>query len=1462
MRRRRLNVRLLTWLVVGTALVGGGVHALQVHNTRKYLTGYLALADRAEKEGKPEKAREYLKRYLDFKANDDDVLVRYARLLDDLSETVPGALSATLQTYEKILERARDDSRYLDLRLRLARILVGDRRYRLAQPHLEILRAHAHDPSVPADGQWQELLAQCLESEQQYDEAAKLYEEAIRQAPGRIETYLRLALLLRQHGRSSVQEAESAAASKKPGSTVEKGAKPVAKTSAEPVIKKFVPDSQGADAVIDRMVAANRQSAQAYLARSRYRRQYGLPGADEDLARARKLGPDDPDVILAAAQAEMTRESGRLDEARKLLEHGLAKHPRKAALYQLLANLELRENHPKAAEECLTRGLREADDRQGVEWTLAHLLVQKGDAERAKKLVDDLSATAFPKPLLDYLKARLLVLQGDWAQAARALEQVRRLLEGASPELVSQVDLLLGQCYERLNDSERRLAALKSAAETNPKAVPTRLEWANALAAEGKFDEAIAAYRALISEFPAAWLPLARLLVLRNLQRPENQRHWEDAEKALTEAAQAVPGAEVELAVLQAQVLMGRQQAGEAQKILERVRDAHPDRVEPWLGLADLWLKQGQPDQALALLDEAEPRFQGQTEALVTLQLARISQWAQRGGEAARNAIAKLADDQKLQSLPPEPRARLLQGLAEAVGQLQDRASAGRLWTKLAEQKPQDLQPRLVLLDLAIQSRDEAALQRAIENLRKVEGEDGVYWRFGDALHWIAQAGSPATAGAGGAKPLQAARARLEEIAKRRPGWSRVPLLEAEIAVKEGRPDQAIASYQKALALGEQGPEVVRRLVQLLFERRRFAEADQALRKLQAQGPLSGDLQRLAAEIALQSGDPERALKLASEAVPADANNVSDLLWLGRIYAAAQRSTEAEAAFRRATTLESGAKVPDTWIALVQHLARSGRTDQAKQEIENARKQLPPKRAAWATAICHELVEQEAEASQQFQAALRDQPDNAGLLHDAADFYLRSNQFTKAEPLLRRLTDDPKTQASAEMVAWARRGLASALAAEGKFDEAMDVFKQIARREGRPGPEDQRTQALILAARPEPEHRLLALDLLEKLRQAQALGTDDELVLARLYETVPDLPSKTWPKARQILFDLVVRDAQPRYLAAFVNGLLQHEEAPTGIEPWLAKLEALAPPDQNFETLSLRARLLQAEGRDDEAVRRLQNFATQNPEQAEAVAGLLEAMNLPAAAEQVVGQLKAKKPEDELAIAEFLARLGHPERALDLCDKLWEAQTCPPEQVADAYATILDTAKDPRLCTRVREKLAPALQNDPSNPRLLVAQAVLLSTEGHPDEAVKVYRALLRSNDSDLVALNNLAWLLALEDQPAPAAEALDLINRAIRLAGPMPPLLDTRAVARLATHRPDEAERAVQDLETALRQSRTAPFAFHLARAYLATKTKQRDQALATFKKAEKLGLKATLLDPAERPIYQQLRSELLGLR
>jgi tetratricopeptide (TPR) repeat protein len=616
---------------------------------------------------------------------------------------------------------------------------------------------------------------------------------------------------------------------------------------------------------------------------------------------------------------------------------------------------------------------------------------------------------------------------------------------------------------------------------------------------------------------------------------------------------------------------------------------------------------------------------------------------------------------------------------------------------------------------------------------------------------------------------------------------------------------------------------------------------------------LSGDLARLAAEVSVVEGrDRERGLELAARAVPADSRDFRDHLWLGQVSLSAGQKDKAEAAFRRALALNEAA--PETWVALVVFLAGAERRAEAAQELERARRVLAPAVAPLALAPGYEALDERQKAEEQYQALLKDRPDDPHLLRSAINFYLRGGQTPQAEALLNRLAQW-RRPGGEEPAAWARRVLALLLASSGDYrqtDRALALIDQNLT--DRPTPQDERARALVLATRPGERRRSIRTleDSFSRLRP-----TPYELfLLARLYEA-----DRNDGKANELFLGLLTaRDGDtPLFLSQYILFLLRRDSLGEAAV-WLARLEAKEP--QAARTVELRARLRSKQGQGDQAAKELEALgrreaeARKDPRPLAQAALVLEQIDRPLEAERLyrefVAQARDRDPDRALVLVTFLARQGRLPEALEALEQASARAT--PEVVARAGVAALRLAEAKEAHFRQVERLLEAgLRARPGSADLLLIQADLRDAEGRYAEAVRLYRQVLARAPDNAVALNNLAWLLALHQ--GKGAEALDLLERAGAVAGRAGRLLDSRGVVLIGLGRYPEA---IRSLEEAVTEVPTGARYFHLAQAYLAAR--DRDEARKAWRRSQELGIKPYELHALERAEYQRLQGELGG--
>jgi tetratricopeptide (TPR) repeat protein len=1447
MKHFRKSINLKGVLVVlGSALaLGLAVHFLHAFQVRRNAGILLSQAEKAESAGQIPKAIDYLHRYLSLSPQSHEALARYGTLLADPS------VAKTRRALEKaylVLEQAlRQEPSRENLRRRVVQMALQLERPTDALEHLKRL-------DLDRDAQLLSLRGRCHEALREFPMARASYQAALQLPDHDWLDYGRLAYLLRR---------QPAAVMLKEGP----GAK---EASASDV-------HAAADAAIADLLRAHGKSFKVHLFVASYVREFATPQdpakakieAAKHVEEALQLAPDEVEVQLA--YAELKQETNEIDSARAILDRALRLHPESWRTYQALARLEMFADRPEAALQALRTGMNKLPQQIDLQWNLAHLLTYQGRNQEAAEVVANLGKQGFPQSELEYLHARIHAGQEQWLQAVQLLEKgYPHLLIRADQQrdwlaidLIRECNLLFARCYEQLGDPDAAAAAYGRVVARFPQSVAghiglARMEWAL-----GRWEIALREY-AVARQLPkppaAAWIESAQLLILRNLQ--STQPDWPTVERLLNEAEKLQP-APVEVGLLRAELLVGRQQFDQARSLLEKNhQDKQTRPVEIWVGLANVEQQRGRADEALALLQEAAQRCGDRLE----LREARCHYWTRRGGPEAARALDEIG--QNVEKLKAEEKRRLLPTLAECYLRLGEFKRAEAMWRRIADRLPNDLACRMASFDLALHDRSDERMDQLVGEIKRIEGETGALWRYCRACQLIGQAQEDRTAQHDDRelKTLAAARDLLDTVARKRMNWARVPLAQAQIGELLDDFETAIAKYRDAVLLGIDNPAVIRRVVQLLSSRGRYLEADEMIQRLRGQRGAVGDLDRFAAEIALWKQDPQLALRLAEKAVVPESKDYRDHVWLGQMKWAAGKNADAEQEVRRAIQLAPD--VPDTWVALVSHLVRGGAKDKALATIAEAQKALPKDRANLALAQCFEMVDpadENKQAKKLYDVALAASPNDGAVLKQLAYFHLRKGEHASAKQYLERIIQ--LKAISANQRADANRALALVLGTAGDYQQTvralehlsvLDVKAEKIQPLGRETIADQRAKIIVLAAAQNPRQRRQAIRLLEDLLHRRQLTPDDRFLLAQLYDAVGE-----WSKARDHFLVLVssapsalaneqhnpaVQKKYADQLASFCAGLLRHDAA-NQAEFWLSKLEDLEP--KSFRTVSLHAQLLGKRGQADKAVPELVALA-ERENQAVRVALLLEQLALVKDAEEMFQKnvAQSKRPEAVLTLAAFLGRQKRTNEALALCDAA--RKTCRFESVASVAVLVLYSGKSTEdQCRTVAGWLQAAIAQDSKAVSLLTHLAAVRRLQNDYAGVVALYRQALAQDSNDTLTLNNLAWLLALNDRDS--AGALQAIQRAIELDGPQADLLDTRAVAYLAA---GDAGKAVKDLEEAIAERPTAQRYFHLAQAHRLAK--DRPAAMDAFQRALRLGINETTVDPLELTIYQQLRNEL----
>ena len=1413
---RTPNVRMIAILAVCGLVLGVACHWLHGVQMRRHAGFFLEQARLAKNEGRDSDALNHYRQYFDIHPEDREVLAEYGILQADLSR-----YSQAFITLEKVIRDQPDRS---DARRKLVDVLMAMGRYRDAAVNLKeyLLKA-----SPDAEELWT-LLGRCQASVGEDNEAVYSLQVAISIAPEQLDTYAHLAGLLRYRLESE----------------------------------------EDADALMRKMVEANPKSPRAHVLLGSYLRGILLlEEAGEVAAKALQLAPDDHDALLLATRCAVDGEE--YDKAREHALRLVEFHPDSASAYAMLAEIELRGGRRDEATSkgirWVRRGLEEVPGDEELLWKLAILSVEHGEIQEAEQAAQKLSEVGHPEPVIEYLRARIEARRGDWMAASQRLEGIRPQLT-TWPDMAKDVECWLASCYGNLGRSSDQLAAYRRAIAMDRLYFPARLGLATALFSADQVDEALIVHREtmkLKKAPPSGRLLLAHLLTRSVTRLDPAERDWREVEAALDAADRALPGS-TEGRILRANVLVRQNRLDAAEAILKRARDEQPEQAVWWIELSSLAQWQREWDRAGQILDDAGEQLGDQA----SLRVARGLYLVRRHGAAAEGLDALAAD---VEQFSEEERLQIWRGLLAAALRADDVALAGRLCELISASEPHDLQVPLLRFNLARAAEDDSAMEAALREILQIEGK-GPLWHYAQASRLVLGPGQVEK------DQLKEAREHVVLALGRQPEWSRLLSLAAVIDDRMGDHKSAVNRYMKAIEMGETNPTVIRRTVYLLYQQQRYSTAYELICRLDREpAPPSIGLGRMESELRLRAEDMDGALDAAREAAK-DSEDYRDHLWLGQVLSimglraeadgqsdeSQDVLAEAEKALRHAVELAD--RTPQTWVTLVHFLGRTGQLEEAEEAIAEAGKRLPADEAPVALAECYLAVGKPAEAEKQYDAALATAPDDHRVLRRAAELYLQTNNAARAEEYLRRIVTG---QSQSPDVAWGRRRLALLLAARGgirNLDAALSLIKDNLddKAVASSSVADQRVKATVLASYPQRERRQEAIQLFESLLQTgESSSAEDRFALAQLY-----LAQEDWPKANEQFRSLLASETtEPRYLSAYVGALLLRKEFHEA-ELWLNRLEDVAPDE--FSTVALRAEALFQRGQFDQVIACLKGFAEepdlepyQRAEQSHLVGARFEeyaqrlrnteqessASRFDQEAEATYRALAERHPEQELPLAAFLGREGRVDEALEVVEREWARSDL--TAVVRTLPLLVVKSEHREQLQRVEKILLAALEKHERSNELLMIMAEVLTRQDRYEQTEAIYREVLRKNGDDVVAMNNLAVFLALRGTHGD--ESLELINRAIEIAGPVSALLDSRAMVYLAMSRP---RLALADLEKAIADTPRPTRHFHRAQAY--HQLGQDTAAAEAFNEAERLDLRAEVLYPLEVPAFQSLKAAL----
>ncbi|MDA1014439.1 MAG: VanZ family protein [Planctomycetota bacterium] len=593
---------------------------------------------------------------------------------------------------------------------------------------------------------------------------------------------------------------------------------------------------------------------------------------------------------------------------------------------------------------------------------------------------------------------------------------------------------------------------------------------------------------------------------------------------------------------------------------------------------------------------------------------------------------------------------------------------------------------------------------------------------------------------------------------------------------------------------------------------------------------------------------------------------VREQTWKGQALLAGKHFDRAETHLREAVKL--GRSSPEPFVLLLSCLHQAGKTEEAvklhAEHYQHVRELKEPE----IIAECYAATGKLELAEKFFKHAVKTKPKNSAVLRGLADLYLRNKQFEQAAPLLRRLSE--LGHISGADANWGRRHLAVVLASHGdyaSFKQALNLTQIQSKLHGEAPeiaaatPAGKRIRAIVLAARPHPRNRREAIRLLEELADQQQLANNDRWLMGQLYER-----DGQWDNAiaqyETVLNTTNRRSA--RQLIQFMGVLLSRGklEAAQAWMPALTKVEALTWRTRRMELW------LQAFGpRSEKSVEALQDAVNEGHGHASVIERTFEvagfarriagsmtdtakATAFKRLAEDLMADLSISRPDAAFQVITMRAADNRQLEAMDACRAAWDRFD--PETAAQISVAMLAGGEwSDENWNEIERLLEAATKKRSASIPLRIAMADLHSLRGRLDQAESLYRAILKGDSDNVIALNNLAWMQGVSGRNS--NEGRQLIERAIEKAGLTHQLRDTRACILLAE---GLAPEALGDMESVIDEAPTSHAYFH--QALILGKLERWNEARDSFRQAQESGLNLKRLHPLERDAYGDLIDQL----
>lgn len=1142
----------------------------------------------------------------------------------------------------------------------------------------------------------------------------------------------------------------------------------------------------------DQAIKNNPSSALAYLIRAGFH----LRNKAESKALADISMAERQDLSDASVRLRLARELLNLNLLDKAEEHLVAIHkviPTDQNLWRTWAQLALRSQSKEKMLNTAETGLKELSSQPWDFMPLAaELFIRSDQLDRASDCTLKLRQKEAPNAIIAFLEGLIAAEKGDLLEAVKYWQQ-----SVESGNKSPQIRLALASALNNLGDKQSALRQIHTLIAERPDSFHGYLALAKMMAQIENWDE-VEKHAAKAIEL-APGNPESNLLYLKAcLQQAgksstdENSQIILDIEKHLSVLNETNPG-NLELGFLQLQLKMQQGNFIDAQNIINRLKNEHPSEIlNISMAEAELLTAQNKINEAISKLNETIEKYP--ESPMPVRQLAILLH--NKGDQTKCEAVIKNALKRIEKSVVQRELGLILSQFYTRWSQTD---KAYQQLAALSQKLPNDIPIKRRLLMCKQVIKDPEKAQQLVDEIKSLEGEDGWQWRYEQAkVLYI---------GDNFKNNYPKIISLVQENLLFNPDDQLSRMLMARAYDKAGELQLAISTYRDALNRSPDDIRIITPTIEALYKAKEYEQAEELLNRASRVKFKIPQLQKLQLHSFLRRGELDSASDILQNLLDDDPNNQNAYLSLALLKMQQNKFEESEDLLTKLKIQN-----PSSLAVIATQIQLYLRQDKPEAALKTCNEMVSSLNNAAAyilSARTYATLGQFDKALEELEKAISIEPDNIEVWIARSDFYRSVGQIGKAAPDIQH-----------------------ALSLESDNIQIQKRAISLFLTSGQPNMIHEGNALLDKALESNPE------DIELQLFKANALiseGTapameNGRLILQTITEKQPEV-NRAW----MLLGELMLKQGQPGKAVDIALRGLAYKSNDKPLLLLKARAEAVRSPILSIPTLK---ELCELDPNDIEAVTFLASTYIKTGEPQKAVDILRK---------QITNRDLSTRRKCSLALAIALYKAGDKIEAQKEFDSLLESEPNDPrpfivqaqllkeeglwsqlnQKVIDWLNKHPNDTHTPMVITRdmitvdsneakqtAEDIIRLILKNDPTSIEAISTLAILLEMVGRPAESAELYRRLLEIEPNNLIAINNLAWIMS--EYNNQYQQALELAQKGLKLAPNYMDLIETRGVIY---YRLGELNKAIEDLTKCIElYPDSAPqrvaATYHLARA------------------------------------------------